>query len=150
MFGSFVPALLWGVAVVNLLRGLPIDYQMHFTGHFFDLLNPCALLGGVFFVLLFAFHGANFLLIKIADEGLLHELQQRSVCLGISPCEIEHGIFLGLDGCRADCELCGRVFGLRLQGVPLVDVGHCVFDNRLFQRAVSANHGVEYRAGMEP
>ena len=27
MFGSFIPALLWGVAVVNLLRGLPINYR---------------------------------------------------------------------------------------------------------------------------
>lgn len=84
MFGSFIPALLWGVAVVNLLRGLPIDYQMHYTGHFFDLLNPCAILGGVFFVLLFAFHGANFLLIKIADEGLLYDLRQKSFRLGIA------------------------------------------------------------------
>lgn len=84
MFGSFVPALLWGVAVVNLLRGVSIDYQMHFIGQFLDLLNPCALLGGIFFVLLFAFHGANFLSIKIADIGLVHELQRKNVCLGVA------------------------------------------------------------------
>ena len=84
MFGSFVPALLWGVAVTNLLRGVAIDPQMHFVGKFWDLLSPCALLGGIFFVLLFAFHGANFLLIKIADKGLLHELQQKSLRLGLS------------------------------------------------------------------
>ena len=83
MFGSFVPALLWGVAVVNLLRGLPINFQMHYVGTFLDLLNPCALLGGIFFVLLFAFHGANFLTIKIADNGLREELQRKSFCLGI-------------------------------------------------------------------
>lgn len=94
MFGSFVPALLWGVAVVNLLRGLPIDYQMHYVGNFLDLLSPCALLGGIFFVLLFAFHGANFLLIKIADKKLLHELQQKSVCLGISAL-IAFAVFAG-------------------------------------------------------
>ena len=84
IFGSYVPALLWGVAVVNLLRGLPINSQMHYVGNFFDLLNPCALMGGIFFVLLFGFHGANFLLIKIADEGLLHELKKKSLCLGIT------------------------------------------------------------------
>ncbi len=84
MFGSYVPALLWGVAVVNLLRGLPINSQMHYVGTFFDLLNPCALMGGIFFVLMFAFHGTNFLLIKIADAGLLHELKQKSICLGIA------------------------------------------------------------------
>jgi len=83
MFGSFVPALLWGVAVVNLLRGLPINFEMHFVGHFFDLLNPCALLGGIFFVLLFAFHGANFLTLKIADKGLVEELQCKSLRLGL-------------------------------------------------------------------
>lgn len=84
MFGSFVPALLWGVAVTNLLRGLPIDKEMHYVGNFLDLLSPCALLGGIFFVFLFAFHGANFLLIKIADKRLVEELRGKSFCLGIA------------------------------------------------------------------
>ena len=101
MFGSFVPALLWGVAVVNLLRGLPIDYQMHFTGHFFDLLNPCALLGGIFFVLLFAFHGANFLLIKIADAGLVEDIRKKSVCLGVSAL-IAFALFAGFAFAETD------------------------------------------------
>lgn len=84
MFGSFVPALLWGVAVTNLLRGVPIDKEMHYVGTFLDLLSPCALIGGIFFVFLFAFHGANFLLIKIADRGLIEELKKKSFCLGLS------------------------------------------------------------------
>lgn len=83
MFGSFVPALLWGVAVVNLLRGLPINYEMHFVGSFLDLLNPCAILGGIFFVMLFAFHGANFLALKIADKALVEDLQRKSLKLGL-------------------------------------------------------------------
>lgn len=95
MFGSFVPALLWGVAVVNLLRGLPINYQMHYVGSFLDLLNPCALLGGIFFVLLFAFHGANFLLIKIADNGLLEDLRRKSLKLGIAAL-IAYVLFAGV------------------------------------------------------
>src|SRR5512143_431159 len=61
VFGSFVPALLWGVAVANLLRGVPIDQKMNFVGTFFDLLGPYALLGGVAFVALFLLHGALFL-----------------------------------------------------------------------------------------
>ena len=84
IFGSLVPALLWGVAVVNLLRGLPINFEMHYVGSFFDLLSPCALVGGIFFVLLFTFHGANFLAIKIADAGLLQDIQKRSFRLGLS------------------------------------------------------------------
>ena len=84
MFGSFLPALLWGVAVANLLRGLPINSEMHFVGNFFDLLNPYALLTGVLFLLLFCFHGSNFLMLKIADEGILYDLRQKSARLGCS------------------------------------------------------------------
>ena len=84
IFGSFVPALLWGVAVTNLLRGLPINFQMHYVGTFLDLLNPCALMGGIFFVLLFAFHGANFLTIKIADAGLCEDVRRKSLCSGVA------------------------------------------------------------------
>ena len=83
MFGSFIPALLWGVAVVNLLRGLPINFEMHFVGNFLDLLNPCALVGGIFFIFLFAFHGANFLTLKIADKALLKDIQKRSFTQGL-------------------------------------------------------------------
>ena len=83
MFGSFLPALLWGVAVTNLLRGLPIDKNMHFVGNFLDLLSPCALIGGIFFVLLFAHHGANFLSIKIADKSLVESMHRKSLRLGL-------------------------------------------------------------------
>ncbi|NIW48051.1 MAG: cytochrome d ubiquinol oxidase subunit II, partial [Gammaproteobacteria bacterium] len=45
--GSLVPALLWGVAMANLIRGVKIDASMIYVGTFFDLLSPFALLGGV-------------------------------------------------------------------------------------------------------
>jgi cytochrome d ubiquinol oxidase subunit II len=73
-FGSFVPALLWGVAIGNLMQGLKIDAQMRYTGTFFDLLNPYALLGGVAFVALFTFHGAIFLTLR--TEGTVLERAQ--------------------------------------------------------------------------
>ncbi len=69
--GSFVPALLWGVAVGNLLRGVPIDAKMSYVGGFLDLLNPYALLGGIVFVLLFLLHGAVFL--SLRTEGEIRE-----------------------------------------------------------------------------
>jgi cytochrome d ubiquinol oxidase subunit II len=68
--GSFLPAFLWGVAVSNLIRGVPIDAQMNYVGGFFNLLNPFALLGGIAFVLLFILHGAIFLSLKTTDEVL--------------------------------------------------------------------------------
>ncbi|ORM30525.1 cytochrome d ubiquinol oxidase subunit II [Williamsia sp. 1135] len=72
--GSWIPAILWGVAFANLVRGLPIDGEEQFTGNFFDLLSPYALLGGVATAMLFATHGAVFLALKTSDE-----LQQDSM-----------------------------------------------------------------------
>ena len=45
--GGFVPALVFGVAFGNILRGVAIDAHMTYVGSFFDLLNPYALLGGL-------------------------------------------------------------------------------------------------------
>ena len=66
--GSFVPALLWGVAFGNIVQGVPIDADKEFTGTFFTLLNPFALLGGLTTLLLFITHGAVFLALK--TEGV--------------------------------------------------------------------------------
>lgn len=84
IFGSLLPAILWGVAMANLLKGLPIDSEMHYLGNFFDLLSPYTLLAGIFFLLLFAFHGATFLMLRLADERMILDLRKKSACLGIS------------------------------------------------------------------
>jgi cytochrome d ubiquinol oxidase subunit II len=65
--GSLIPALLWGVALGNLLRGVPIDANMNYVGNFFTLLNPYALLGGVTMLSVFILHGAIFLALKTKD-----------------------------------------------------------------------------------
>lgn len=65
--GSFIPALLWGVALGNLLRGVPIDASMTYVGGFFDLLNPYALLGGLTTLTMFSLQGAIFLALKTTD-----------------------------------------------------------------------------------
>lgn len=66
--GSALPALLWGVAVANLVRGVPINADMQYAGHFADLLSPYALLGGLTAVSIFVLHGANFLVLKLDGE----------------------------------------------------------------------------------
>ena len=86
VFGSFVPALLWGVAISNLIQGLKIDSKMHYLGNFFDLLSPYTILVGVMFVTLFLFHGLNFLTMKLADEKLLYDLAKKSKCVGFFAC----------------------------------------------------------------
>ncbi len=65
--GSLVPALLWGVAVANLVRGVPIGADMNYQGSFWTLLNPYGLLGGVAAIAVFTFHGANFLSLKLPE-----------------------------------------------------------------------------------
>lgn len=66
--GSFVPALLWGVALTNLVRGLPIDADMEFRGSLFTLLNPVCLLGGLVTLGLFLTHGALFTALKTTGQ----------------------------------------------------------------------------------
>jgi cytochrome d ubiquinol oxidase subunit II len=68
MTGSAVPALLWGVAFGNIVRGVPLDADHNFTGTFFTLLNPYALLGGLTTLSVFAFHGAVFVALKTEGE----------------------------------------------------------------------------------
>jgi cytochrome bd ubiquinol oxidase subunit II len=68
--GSFLPALLFGVAFANIFRGIPFDDHGLFHGNLLTLLNPYGILGGVLFVLLFLVHGALWLALK--SEGPLH------------------------------------------------------------------------------
>ena len=65
---SLVPALLWGVAFGNIVRGIPLNAAEHFTGNFFTFLNPYALLGGVTTLALCTLHGALFLALKTTGE----------------------------------------------------------------------------------
>jgi cytochrome d ubiquinol oxidase subunit II len=81
--GSFVPALLWGVAFANIVAGVPIDESKEFTGTLFTLLNPYGLLGGVVTLLLFATHGAMFIALK-TDGDIRHRARTLSVRLGLA------------------------------------------------------------------
>ena len=68
--GSAAPALLWGVAMAGIVRGIPIDGKMQFVGNFFDLLHPYALLGGLASLGVFTLHGALFLSLRTSDDLL--------------------------------------------------------------------------------
>ena len=65
---SLVASLLIGVAMGNIVRGIPLDSDHEFAGSFFGLLNPYALLMGLTTVLLFAMHGAIYLAMKTEGE----------------------------------------------------------------------------------
>ena len=66
--GSLVPAVLWGVAFANIVRGVPLDAAGEYVGSAVDLLNPYALLGGATTLALFVLHGAIFLALKTRGE----------------------------------------------------------------------------------
>jgi cytochrome bd ubiquinol oxidase subunit II len=64
--GSLLPAVLFGVAFGNILRGIPLDTAHNYAGTFFTLLNPYAVLIGVLSLVLFTMHGALYLAMKTA------------------------------------------------------------------------------------
>jgi cytochrome d ubiquinol oxidase subunit II len=74
--GSFLPALLFGVAFANIFQGIPFDGEGLYHGNTLKLLNPYGLLGGALFVLLFIVHGANWMAIKATGD-----LQERAVAM---------------------------------------------------------------------
>ncbi|MEZ5094307.1 cytochrome d ubiquinol oxidase subunit II [Nocardioides sp.] len=82
IFGSYLPAILWGVAFANIVAGVPIDENKEFTGNLFTLLNPFGLLGGLVTMGLFLTHGSMFIALK--TEGDIRERARAlSVKLGL-------------------------------------------------------------------
>ncbi len=73
--GSWLPAVLWGVAFASLVRGLPVDARGHVDLSVTDVLNPYTLLGGLATAGLFLFYGAVFVVLKTA--GTVREDAQR-------------------------------------------------------------------------
>lgn len=69
--GGAVPALIFGVAFGNLLQGVPFQLdellRPTYTGSFFGLLNPFALLAGVVSLAMLVMHGAAWLQLRAAD-----------------------------------------------------------------------------------
>jgi cytochrome d ubiquinol oxidase subunit II len=65
---SLLAPLLIGVALADLLHGLPIDANQEYTGNFWDLLSPYSVFSGLTFVVVCALHGATFLALKTSGE----------------------------------------------------------------------------------
>jgi cytochrome bd ubiquinol oxidase subunit II len=65
---SAVAPLLWGIALANLVRGVPLDSDGRFDGSFWDLFSAYTVFAGLATVALFAFHGATFLSLRTSGE----------------------------------------------------------------------------------
>lgn len=68
---SIVIALLMGVALGNIIAGIPLAQNKEFSGSFLGLLNPYSLLVGITTVAVFMMHGSIYLVMK--TEGKLQE-----------------------------------------------------------------------------
>lgn len=77
--GGFVPPVIFGVAFGNLLQGVPFHFDdnlvSYYTGSFWALLNPFALLAGLVSSAMITFHGANYLMHR--TEGVIFERTRR-------------------------------------------------------------------------
>jgi len=71
-FGSVLSAFLIGVAMGNVVMGVPVGKDMEFEGTFLGMLTPFPLFLGITTVALFAMHGAIFLVMK--NDGEVQEL----------------------------------------------------------------------------
>jgi len=92
--GSLLPALLTGVAVGNVMRGVPLDAQMEFTGNFLTLLNPFSLLVGLTGLAMFITHGAIYLMVK--TNGAVAERAKRRAVSGWTVLVILAGLTTGV------------------------------------------------------
>jgi cytochrome bd ubiquinol oxidase subunit II len=69
--GSALAPLLAGLALGDLLHGLPVNASQQYTGSFRDLLQPYGIFTGLTLVLVCLLHGATFLGLKTAGD--LHD-----------------------------------------------------------------------------
>jgi cytochrome d ubiquinol oxidase subunit II len=94
VFGSAVPAFLWGVAFANIVRGVPLNAEHDFTGNLFTLLNLYAILGGLTTLALFLTHGAVFIALKTVGD-IRHRANLLAERLGVFAV-IAAALFLGV------------------------------------------------------
>jgi len=74
--GSLAVPFLWGIALADLVHGVPLDSGGSFAGSFWDLFSAYSVFAGLATALLCAFHGATFLTLR--TEGELHERAVRA------------------------------------------------------------------------
>ena len=75
--GSALPALLFGVALGNVVLGVPLDARGEYAGTFFTLLRPLPLVFGVLGLAIFLVHGAAYAALK--SEGALRDRARKAV-----------------------------------------------------------------------
>ena len=103
--GGLVPSLIFGVAMGNVLQGVPFHFdeslRPFYTGTFFALLNPFAILCGLVSVLMLAMHGAFFLNIKTQETIQKRAITAARACATLTVLLFIVGgiwLYFGVDG----------------------------------------------------
>ncbi|HEY7986561.1 MAG TPA: cytochrome d ubiquinol oxidase subunit II [Methylophilaceae bacterium] len=115
--GGAIPALIFGVAVGNLLLGVPFhfepDLRSFYTGTFWQLLNPFALLSGLLGVAMLAMHGAAYLNLR-TDETVQRRARAAikhagSICIALF---VLAGLWVayGVDGYQVTSAIDGNAY----------------------------------------
>jgi len=109
--GGAVPALIFGVAFGNLLLGVPFHFddtlRSFYTGSFWSLLNPFALLAGVVSLSMLMMHGAIYL--ELRTEGVVQQRARRAA------------LYAGLV-CAAAFALAGIWLAIGIEGYRIVSM----------------------------
>lgn len=110
--GGAVPALVFGVAFGNLLLGLPFHFdntlRAFYTGSFWALLNPFALLCGVVSLAMLMMHGAVYL--QLRTEGIIRQRAERAA--------LAAGIICAVSFALAGLWLANGIEGYRIISMP--------------------------------
>jgi cytochrome d ubiquinol oxidase subunit II len=71
VIGSLLPSILFGIALGNVILGVPLNKEMEFTGNFFTLLRPFPLAIGILGFSAILLHGCTYAAIK--TKGVIHD-----------------------------------------------------------------------------
>ncbi len=113
--GGVVPAIIFGVAFGNLLQGVPFHFddelRAYYTGTFWGLLNPFALLAGVVSLAMLVMHGAVYL--QLRTEDVIYARSQKAVKL--------FGALLIISFALAGIWVAYGIDGFKIVSMPAVD-----------------------------
>ncbi|MDO4813808.1 MAG: cytochrome d ubiquinol oxidase subunit II [Gemella sp.] len=93
LIGSFLPPVLWGIAVANFMTGARLDEKKNMIDGFLGLITPFSILGGLMMLLIMLVHGAQFLVLKTVGD--LRERAQKASAVLFPSAAIVTLVFAG-------------------------------------------------------
>ncbi|WP_067098106.1 cytochrome d ubiquinol oxidase subunit II [Marinomonas atlantica] len=144
-FGSAVPPIIFGVAFGNLLQGVPFQFdeylRVSYTGSFFALLNPFAILCGLVSLLMLVTQGGAWLLLK-TDGSLFAKVRKATMISGVLTAVLFAlaGVWLayGIDGYVITSEFDGNSVMTPLMKTAEVQAGAWLANYSLFPALILA------------